>query len=295
VVAIGALVLLMGAACSSNNTSTSTTATGVGATTTSGAGAGSTLAVTASEPAAGQYKFDLPSSITGGTVNITLKNTGKELHEFQLIRVDGTHTDDEIKNVFSSEGGPTPDFIHATGGAGQAAPGQTSQATVDLDSGSYYFLCFVTDQDNKPHFLSGMFGSAKVAGGTKAAPAAAAGTVTAKDYSFDIAGLKAGSNTVLFKNTSAQQIHHFNAFPLVPGASLDDVKAFLASQGESEAPPPIDFQKGVGVEAVDGGGSEVATVNFAAPGKWVFLCFISDRQGGPPHFVKGMIVEGDVG
>ena len=30
------------------------------------------------------------------------------------------------------------------------------------------------------------------------------------------------------------------------------------------------------------------------PGKYALLCFISDRQGGPPHIAKGMITEATV-
>jgi hypothetical protein len=30
------------------------------------------------------------------------------------------------------------------------------------------------------------------------------------------------------------------------------------------------------------------------PGRYAFYCFISDRQGGPPHAVKGMVAEVEV-
>jgi len=78
-----------------------------------------------------------------------------------------------------------------------------------------------------------------------------------------------------------------------PHTSLGMIASPDASTTSSSAPsgpPPIDFEKAVSVGALDPGQSEVAGVRFAT-GSYVFLCFIEDRAGGPPHFTKGMITE----
>jgi hypothetical protein len=41
---------------------------------------------------------------------------------------------------------------------------------------------------------------------------------------------------------------------------------------------------------IEGGESQLVTADLE-PGRYALLCFISDRQGGPPHAVKGMVDE----
>ena len=44
---------------------------------------------------------------------------------------------------------------------------------------------------------------------------------------------------------------------------------------------------------LEGGESQLVTLNLK-PGKYVLYCFISDRQGGPPHALQGMVDEVEV-
>jgi hypothetical protein len=41
---------------------------------------------------------------------------------------------------------------------------------------------------------------------------------------------------------------------------------------------------------MDGGVSQIVDANLE-PGSYAFFCFISDKTGGPPHVVKGMVSE----
>ena len=46
---------------------------------------------------------------------------------------------------------------------------------------------------------------------------------------------------------------------------------------------------------LDGGGSQVVTLDLKQAGTYAMLCFISDRQGGPPHSIgEGMLGEVEV-
>jgi hypothetical protein len=42
--------------------------------------------------------------------------------------------------------------------------------------------------------------------------------------------------------------------------------------------------------ALEGGDSQIAELNLTS-GKYAFICFISNRGGGPPHAAMGMIKE----
>lgn len=57
--------------------------------------------------------------------------------------------------------------------------------------------------------------------------------------------------------------------------------------------PPIDFRQMVGTSAIDGGSSENAELALKR-GMYALLCFVADRDGGPPHVVQGMIGEAEV-
>ena len=44
---------------------------------------------------------------------------------------------------------------------------------------------------------------------------------------------------------------------------------------------------------IEGGESQLVEMDLE-PGRYVMLCFISDRQGGPPHALKGMVDEVEI-
>ena len=116
--------------------------------------------------------------------------------------------------------------------------------------------------------------------------------ITAKDYSFTSSGLKAGRNTIEFDNVG-KEIHHVIAFPYAAGTDFADVKKFFSQEGPPKGPPPVDFRGITGTAALEGGTKQITELELKR-GKYAFICFISDRKGGPPHVAKGQIVEANV-
>ena len=255
------------------------------------------LTVSASEPSSTQFKFDLPATIDGGTVKIDFKNTGQQPHELQLARVkDGTTPEQFQKDILDAQGAPIPDYlIGPGGGAGVTPPGATTTVTQKLDAGTYVYFCALGDGD-AVHYKHGMLGSLQIKGdkGKGDLPKADA-SVKTRDYGFDLQGLKSGANTVSFENTG-QQLHHALFVPMAPGATLDQVKEFLASQGPppAGAQPPIDFEKATGFEVLAPGNKLVQQPLTLQKGSYAVLCFLTDKAGGPPHFTKGMLQQLDV-
>ena len=232
----------------------------------------------------------VPASIKGGLTMITLKNTGKSPHDLQLLKIDGVHTDAEAAAVTNSpDGAPIPAWIHGAGGVGTVAPGKSSSATLNLDAGTYVYVSTESDEEKKTSDAkSGMVGRFTVKGTKSAASLSAPATIASKEYGFDVTGLKAGANTVLFKN-SGKQLHHVVIAKIRTGKTIADVKASFSSNDQS-GPPPVDFATVRSAAAVDPGVGEVISLNLPA-GSYAFMCFISDRAGGPPHFTKGMLQE----
>jgi uncharacterized cupredoxin-like copper-binding protein len=249
------------------------------------------LTVTASEPSEGKYAFDLPDEVKGGTVTLTLKNTGAEPHELGIVRVaDGTSAQQFADDVLTPDSAPIPEYVlGAPGGLGGVAPSADGTSTVSLEKGTYVYFCTFGDP---AHYTAGMLGefTVKDVASTAALPDNAA-EVDASEYKFDVKGLKAGDNSFTFAN-KGQQFHHLIAVPLNDGATLDDVTTFLGSDSPSGA-PPVDFDKEQDLAVTGPGEAQSVSMNLPA-GSYVFLCFINDREGGPPHFTKGMIQQVDI-
>jgi len=284
-----AVMALAGAACGGDGSDT-TSGSGEKASTTQAQAEATTLSVEAVEPGPGRYAFTgIPQTVTGGLVEINLKNTGKEQHELQLVRFDAGHSADEVKaELDTPEGAPIPAWLHGAAGAGTAGPGAATTSKVVLGPGQYAFVCFISDDKEVEHYKNGMFGTFTVAGGDAAAALPRTEkTITAREYAFDLPPLRAGRSTIAFSN-AGREIHHAIMFPIAQGKTFDDVKTFIASEGEPAGPPPVDFEKGTGTLIVDPGTSYVTDIDLA-PGDYAVVCFINDRAGGPPHAAKGMV------
>ena len=230
-----------------------------------------------------------------GPATISFTNDGKAEHEAQLLRTEGDHSQKEMLAALEGAGSgkPIPEWLRAAGGPGPIKPGSSTAVDVTLEPGTYYALDTGTTEGEgggKPFYALGALTRFEVSGekaGGKL-PAAEA-TVSAKEYSFDAQGLKAGPNKIAFDNVGAEP-HHMIVAPMAPGATLADVKKFFRTE---KGPPPLNFEEVVGTSVIDGGTAENVELELKS-GKYALLCFISDRAGGPPHVAKGMISEATV-
>jgi plastocyanin len=225
-----------------------------------------------------------PASADPGLAEITVDNGTDGPVDAQLIRITGDHTPAEVvENIVPVlQGEPFPDWLYAGGGAGTVGPNATATVTEDLEPGAYYVVN--TQADGRPDPKS--VPSFEVTGeaSEEALPETDA-KVTAIDYGFEATGLASGENQITFENAGAQP-HHILASPLVEGTSLKAAKAFLLN-GEGR---PVVQQKGSdSTAAIEGGDSQNVTLTLEQPGEYVLYCFVSDRQGGPPHVAKGML------
>ena len=224
-------------------------------------------------------KLSVEGSPQPGVAEVTLTNEGQGEVAAQLVRIEGNHSPAEVKKVYSGagEGKPIPDWLRAEGGVGTVGPGESATVTQELEEGTYYAA---NDESDTPSF-----DTFEVSGETSDAelPEADA-TVTAEDYSFESEGLTAGKVTLAFENAGVEP-HHVLALPLQKGKTIDDFKAFVRTE---KGPPPVDFRRGVTSTVIDGDKTLVQDVTLQK-GEYVMVCFISDRAGGKPHALKGMI------
>jgi hypothetical protein len=234
-------------------------------------------------------KFQLPKSIEGGLVDLTLKNQDKAPHAAQLVLVQGGHSTQEAIKFLSANSDKTPDWIRAEGGP-TAGPSGTSTATVNLPAGTYV----VTDLGGPGSSGPPATAELKVNGGSEGDLPSTDVTVTAAEkgkdkYGWDVSGdLKKGTNQITFDSQGKEAIHFVGAFR-INGKHSD---AEIAKALESGGPPPyVDQSTFTNTTILDGGTSQVTDLSLAKPGTYVLFCPLTDRDGGKPHFAEGMLTQ----
>jgi hypothetical protein len=235
-------------------------------------------------------KFTVPKAITGGLVDVSLKNQDtKAPHTAQLVQVTGGHSTQEAIKFLSANSDKTPEWIRGQGGP-SAAPGQTSTATVNLPSGQY----IVTDLGGPGSSGPPATAPVKVNGGSTGDLPSTDTTVTGESkgkdkYAWNVDGdLKAGDNQITFKAQGKEAIHLLGAFRINGKHSDSEIAKALEGGGP---PPYVDQQSFTSTSILDGGLSQVTDLHLTKPGTYVLFCPLTDRDGGKPHFAEGMLTQ----
>lgn len=228
-----------------------------------------------------------PEKAEAGLVEITLTNSSDSEADLQLIRVEGDRTPEEVVAGLGKaiEGQSFPEWFFAAGGVGSLGPGESATVEQVLQSGDYY--AFNTEggppspKSAAVTEVTGEESDAEVDEGE--------GTVEAAEYVFNADTLPSGSVEIAFDNIGAQP-HHLIASKIKGDATAEDVeKAFKEEKG----PPPLIEKVTQATAVVEGGEGQLVTLDLE-PGRYALYCFITDREGGPPHALKGMVDEVEV-
>lgn len=233
------------------------------------------------------FAFGAPSTIPAGLTTFRLVNEGPEMHHVQLVRLEDGHTLQELMELASAGGehGAMPAWARFVGGPNAPAPGGgESEATVELEAGSYALVCFIPSGDGVPHLMKGMVKPLTVVPAQSGAvlPAADVG-ITLRDYAFEIAPeITAGRHTIRVENAAAQP-HELVLLRLAPGKTAQDFLAWVQTQ---DGPPPA-MPMG-GTSFLSTGEVNQITADFE-PGEYALLCFVPDAKDGAPHVAHGMV------
>jgi hypothetical protein len=238
---------------------------------------GRRLTISVTDTARGVPRYRAPRTAPAGLVEIRLRNDGGTPHKAQLWRIDGDHTVREALRVRR----PQPDWLTTAGGVGLTQPDRTSRSLQRLRPGLYY----VAGTGDRP----GRVATFRVTESAREQPLPAApARVDALDFRFEVAGLRSGRNTVLFRNTGAEP-HHAFFVPMTAGADLGDVRTFFTSRS-SVGRPPVEPERTRETVVIEGGDRQVTELELDA-GRYAVVCFVRNRGGGPPHIEFGMLNE----
>ncbi|HEX8689474.1 MAG TPA: hypothetical protein VF729_04450 [Solirubrobacterales bacterium] len=233
-------------------------------------------------------KFTGPESAEAGEAEITFQNQGKADSDLQLIRVEGDRSAQEVVDGLGKamRGQAFPEWFFAGGGVGPTPPGQSRTVTQVLEPGTYY--AFDTEGSEGPPDAKSLT-SVEVSGEESDEEVDADGTISAFEYGFESDGVSSDATEVVFENQGAQP-HHIVYAPLSGDSTAEDVEEFFDSE---KGKPPFEEKETKNTAVIEGGESQLVDLDLK-PGRYVLLCFITDRQGGKSHAEKGMIGEVEV-
>jgi hypothetical protein len=258
------------------------TITACGEDDVSGASGVQTLEITAGSKGA----LTVPKRAAAGVIQLTLRNKSKGDAEAQLIRIEGDHSRSEVLDALgrSVSGKPWKDFLFAAGGVGMTDPGDTRSATQELEAGTTYYV-FNASAESQPQPSD--LHEIEISGDEEGALPETNATVTATDHGYTADGLTSGRNEVTFEN-AGREPHHLLLGQLRKGATIANAKRFLLSDTDAGSGPFPTAGSEAATSVLEPGTSQVITLDLK-PGKYALYCFVSDRRGGPPHIVRGMI------
>ncbi len=225
--------------------------------------------------------FVIPIRIRSGLTTIRLRNKTDRTASLEMVKVLGEHSESEVSAAYrdATRGKAIPEWLRAAGGVGVTGAGAEQSVSQVLQPGSYF--AFDTESDNLDYATFEVTGPSSFA----TLPLQNA-TIDASEYMFEVNGLKAGENTVKFSDTGDEP-HHLIAAPIEAGATIEDVeRAIRRDSGR----PPLDLDETTSTAVLDSGESQIINLDLRS-GSYAFLCFVSDREGGPPHALKGMVRE----
>jgi hypothetical protein len=239
-----------------------------------------------------QATFKVPKSVKGGLVDVSLTNKGKIPHQAQLILIKGDHTAQDVLKTVSGNSRETPDWVRGEGGVGTVPPGKTASSTVQIPAGNYMVADLGLASENGPPAYSTFKASESDEGDLPDTGV----TVTAAEVGKDkfkwegLDGLKAGKNRITFQSKGRDALHHILAIPETAGASAEELRRDLETDNPKT---PLDFEKSSDTAVLDGGKSAVIALDLK-PGRYAFLCFLTDRDGGKEHFREGLLATATV-
>ena len=250
-----------------------------------------TLSIETSDPSADRVVVEAPATFDAGEVEIELRNRGDMLHDAQLFRVDGDRRAADVVSVLElADSAPKPAWLHPAGGVAATGPGQTARVHQVLEPGTYYVAD--TQERDDPSGARSTNAAKRgivrieVGGSASGALPDTPALITATDYDFESSGIVAGSNQVTFRN-AGREIHQAVALPIPRGMPSAAGESWVLDAEVDTGWVPVDVPHSRATAALDGGDEQVTEMTLS-PGRYVLVCFVSDRKGGPAHLRRGM-------
>ena len=219
-----------------------------------------------------------------------MKNTGKEGHQVQFVKLGDGVTFDQFKAAAAKTDIGALGTSTFVGGPNGADPGASTSAIIKLDPGTYALACFIPGSRRHaargPRHDGRRSRSKKTAESVETAPATK-GTIALGDFVFEPPADFNGNGTYAVEN-KGNEVHELALFKIADGKTLDDVKGFILTPPGTPppaGPPPFTEVGGtVGLSP-----NQTAWLDLKlAPGQYAMFCFFPDpSKGDMPARARG--------
>jgi hypothetical protein len=177
-------------------------------------------------------------------------------------------------------------MLEFVGGPNAVEPHERQATIVNLEPGTYLWICFVLSPDGVRHAVKGMVKPLTVVGTNADQPIepAASLSLTLRDFELALPD-EVEAGTYMWKVTNAgPEPHEITLVKLAEGKRMEDMVAYLHAP---VGPPPFTFAGGVG--GMSAGRTAWATLTLT-PGEYVAFCPIpSFAHEGRAHHDLGML------
>jgi len=236
-----------------------------------------------------EYAFDAPTHAASGIITVRLKNDGvAELHNVAVMRLTDDHTLQDF--VESKARDPiSPAWAVHLGGVESIPPGAEAEVVLDLRPGPHLIVCYHEKRESgevrgQPHHALGMIAPLQVTSETTGArPPEADATLAMFDYGFALSdSLDAGPHLLRVVGAGPQP-HNVLLWRLADGRSQADLIEWLESDRTAARPA----QPLGGMTALSVGQHAYLPLDLE-PGRYVFVCLVSDAEDHRFHVSHGM-------
>lgn len=232
------------------------------------------------------HRFDGPDTIPAGQTTVYLRNRGKEPHQLQFLKLDPGKTPADLAAALKSDTGRIPQWAKHMGGPNGVGGGQTSEASLYLEPGSYVIMCGIPGKNHKTHAVLGMQKALRVMD-THAPPPEFQGNfhMAMFDYEFVVVQpFRKGRHTFYVVNRGSQS-HQASIIRLNRGASAKEVLTALEKGNPSRLPGALIG----GMSGLEPGRDGTFTADLA-PGRYAIMCLFSSPHAKESHAAKGMVM-----
>jgi hypothetical protein len=241
-------------------------------------------------------EFTIPDNFPGGIVSVTIKNTGSKDLDVGFSRVREGTSIEQVQELGQNVMENLPALLQQLGFMVSFNPvpaGGSEQAIIDFKTGQFMLDASEhVEEETPPGWprFYGVFTADEIVGTVEPQTDV---KVEMADFAYIMPDeIKAGKQLWQFHNTGKQWHMQFFLKP-ASGATIDDVMAALAAEGEPSGPPPFEFVPAAGIAPISEGERLWLEVDLA-PGTYIAGCPIPDiatlTGGGPPtsHLEHGM-------
>ena len=256
---------------------------------------------------------EAPTEVAAGRYLVVLENGTEDEVDVTFVKTPAGETVESLRATPPAEGEEElpPGWFYETeiAGGAIAPPGGVGMAVIDLTAGEWFIDVFRVSEEEgveaTPEAVAATPEAEATEGGLltvtgdAASPAAVeepAGAVTVEmqDFAFNMPEqLPAGPQVWEVTNTG-QEPHHIALVKGPDDLTMDDVMAILEAQATGGTPPPgvpdpeTDFEDVAETSVLSAGKSTWLEFDLA-PGTYVALCFVPNRETGLPHAAMGMV------